>query len=140
MLVDLSKLKNLKISCSFDTYQVLKHVFKTRRGFEKDKEHLYAIGLTRNNKIKYVDLISVGSLTGTIAHPREIFRMAIHKAVGGGIIIAHNHPSGNLTPSEHDKILTNTIKESGNILDIRLVDHIIFTGTGYYSFADEGEL
>ena len=140
MLINHIKFKNLKISRSSDSYQVLKHLFHNLRGFERDKEHLYTIGLTRSNYIKYIDLISFGSLTRTVAHPREIFRMAIHKAVGGGIILAHNHPSGNLRPSEHDKILTKKIKDSGQILDIPLYDHIIFTGDGYYSFADEGEL
>jgi DNA repair protein RadC len=138
MLVDYSKYKNMKITKADIVYDILKERYNALEPFEKDKEHLYAIGLTRRNTIRYIDQVSIGSLIGTVAEPREIFRMAIHQAVGGGIILAHNHPSGNLNPSEADIRLTRRVKNAGEIIDIRLMDHIIFTEDGFYSFANEG--
>ena len=140
MLVDHSKYKNVKITEADIVYDILKEIFDTLEPFEKDKEHLYAIGLTRRNTIRYIDQVSIGSIIGTVAEPREIFRMAIHQAVGGGIILAHTHPSGNLNPSEADIRLTRKVKNAGEIIDIRLMDHIIFTEEGFYSFANEGVL
>jgi len=140
MLVDYTKYKNVKITEADILYPILKEIFNALEPFEKDKEHLYAIGLTRRNTIRYIDQVSIGSLVGTVAEPREIFRMAIHKAVGGGIILAHNHPSGNLKPSEADIRLTRKVKNAGDIIDICLMDHIIFTDEGFYSFANEGVL
>lgn len=139
MLIDHSSYKDKKLVKSDSVFKLLQHVRSDLQPFELDKEYFYSIGLTRSNTIRYLDLISVGSLTATIAEPREIFRMAIHKAVGG-IIIAHNHPSGNLIPSEADKKLTKNIKDAGNIIRIPLIDHIIFSEDGFYSFADEGLL
>jgi DNA repair protein RadC len=140
MLVDHSKYKNVKITKADIVFDILKEIYNTLEQFEKDKEHLYAIGLTRRNTIRYIDQVSIGSMIGTVAEPREIFRMAIHQAVGGGIILAHNHPSGNLKPSEADIRLTKRVKNAGEIIDIHLMDHIIFTEEGFYSFVNEGML
>jgi DNA repair protein RadC len=140
MIIEHRKWKELKISNSKEIYSILCGLWADVRGFDRDKEHLYVIGLTRRNHIRYIDLVSFGSISGTIAHPREIYRVAIHKAVAGGIVLAHNHPSGNLTPSEHDNELTQRIKAAGKILDIPLIDHVIFTDDGYYSYADEGAI
>ena len=137
MIIDHKQFANQKLNAADKVYEVLKSVFFEVKGFDRDKEHFYVIGLTRRNTIKYIDLVSMGSLSATIAEPREIFRIAIHKAVSG-IIIAHNHPSGNLEPSEVDKRLTHKIKEAGKILEIQLIDHVIFTEEGFFSFAHEG--
>ena len=140
MLADHSKYKHIKITTAENVYEILKDLYSELKEFEKDKEHLYTIGLTRRNTIRYIDLVSIGSMTGTVAEPREIFRMAIHLAVGGGIILAHNHPSGNIQPSDNDIRLTKKIKNAGEILEIRLMDHIIFSDEGFYSFTEEGLL
>lgn len=108
--------------------------------FEKDKEYFWVMGITRRNTVRYIDLVSIGSMTFTVAEPREIFRQAIHQAVGGGIIIFHNHPSGNIQPSDADIKLTRKVKEAGRIIGIQLIDHIIFSDEGHYSFANEGML
>jgi len=140
MLVDHTKHKNVKITEADIVYNILKEIYNALEPFEKDKEHLYTIGLTRRNTIRYIDQVSIGSMIGTVAEPREIFRMAIHQAVGGGIILVRNHPSGNLNPSEADIRLTRKVKNAGEIIDIRLMDHIIFTDEGFYSFVNEGIL
>jgi DNA repair protein RadC len=81
--------------------------------------------------------ISAGGLCGTIADVRVIMQTAL-KACSNSIIISHNHPSGNLTPSEADKDLTRKIREAGKVLDIAVLDHLIITSESYFSFADEG--
>ena len=95
--------------------------------------------LNRANRVLgYVD-ISSGGVTGTVADPKLIFSAAL-KANACGIIISHNHPSSSLKPSKADEQLTQKIKCAGEFLDISLLDHIIVTSEGYYSFADEGLL
>jgi DNA repair protein RadC len=95
--------------------------------------------MNRANKVLGIFEASTGGVSGTVADPRLIFAAAI-KGVASGIIIAHNHPSGNLQPSQADIDLTRKIKEGGKLLEIQLLDHIILTSEGYYSFADEGLL
>jgi DNA repair protein RadC len=81
--------------------------------------------------------ISQGGITGTVADPRLIFQAAL-LTNSSALILSHNHPSGNLNPSQADIELTRKIKEGGKILEISLLDHLIISGDGYYSFADEG--
>jgi len=95
--------------------------------------------LNRANKVNLFEIISEGGITGTVADPRIIFRKAVEQDAVS-IIIAHNHPSGNLQPSRADESLTQKIKEAGALLDIKLVDHIIVGGQGYFSFSDSGLL
>jgi DNA repair protein RadC len=83
--------------------------------------------------------VSTGGMTGTVADPKLIFAAAL-KGAACGIILAHNHPSNNLKPSISDEQLTTKIKEGGKLLDIKLLDHLIISSEGYYSFADEGLL
>jgi DNA repair protein RadC len=139
MLIDHSHFKNVKITKADTAFEILISIRKKLEAFEFDKEYLYTIGLTRRNTIKYIDLVSVGCSTFTAAQPTEIFRVAIHCAANS-IILLHNHPSGNLTPSDSDVKLTKKIKEAGRILNIELIDHIIFSEEGFYSFANEGHL
>lgn len=95
--------------------------------------------LNRANKVLGVFEVSTGSTTATVADPKIIFAAAI-KANASGIIIAHNHPSGNLSPSQQDIDLTRKVKDGGKILEVQLLDHVIITTESYYSFADEGIL
>lgn len=101
------------------------------------QESFVVLYLNRRNEILGYYKHSVGGITGTVADPRIIFATAVTSA-SVGMILAHNHPSGNLTPSQADIELTRKIKEGGKLLDIQLLDHVIVTKTGYYSFADEG--
>ena len=100
-------------------------------------EEFWIILLNRANKIISKQLISRGGITGTVADQRIIFKLAIEN-LAVGIILCHNHPSGNLTPSPEDKQLTQNIKTSAKLLDVTILDHLIVTDNGYYSFADEG--
>ena len=100
-------------------------------------EQFKVLFLNRANKVLGIYDVSSGGVTGTVADPKLIFVAAL-KANACAIVISHNHPSGNLKPSQQDEQLTLKIKEAGKFLDIRLLDHIIITSEGYYSFADEG--
>lgn len=107
----------------------------------KDKQHeVFAVAfLNRSNKINHIEIVSEGGITGTVADPRIILKKALeHNAVN--IVLCHNHPSGSLQPSRADEALTKKIKEAATLLDMTVVDHIIVSEDGYYSFADEGIL
>ncbi len=95
--------------------------------------------LNKANKVLGTCTITSGTVSGTIADPKLVFATAL-KANASGIIIAHNHPSGNLKPSKADELITAKIKSGSQYLDINVMDHLIITKEGYYSFADEGLL
>jgi len=102
-------------------------------------EQFKVLFLNRANKVLGVYEVSSGGVTGTVADPRVIFAAAL-KANCCSIIISHNHPSGNLKPSRQDEELTEKIKQAGQLLEIKLLDHLIVCNEGYFSFADEGVL
>lgn len=95
--------------------------------------------LNKANKINHFEIISKGGMTGTVADPRIILRKALEEEATS-IVLCHNHPSGNLKPSQADEDLTQKIKEAAKYFDIKVMDHIIVSEDGYYSFADDGIL
>jgi DNA repair protein RadC len=108
--------------------------------FQYKKHEVFAVVfLNRANKINHFEIVSEGGITGTVADPRIILRKALeHDAIS--IVLCHNHPSGSLKPSRQDEEITQKIKEASKYFDIRVMDHIIVSEEGYYSFADEGIL
>ncbi|MBI2272625.1 MAG: JAB domain-containing protein [Chitinophagaceae bacterium] len=105
----------------------------------RQKEVFAVVFLNRNNTITHLEIISEGGLTGTVADPRVILKKALeHNATG--IILCHNHPSGNRRPSKADEAITQKIKQAASLLDMMVMDHIIVSNEGYFSFADEGML
>lgn len=102
-------------------------------------EQFLVMLLNRSNKVLGVARISVGSVDSTVADPKKIFHTAL-AANASGIILAHNHPSGALKPSEPDVRITRKCKEAGAFLELPVLDHLIVTRSGYFSFADEGLL
>ena len=107
----------------------------------KDYRHevFAVIFLNRANKINHFEIVSAGGITGTVADPRVILKKALEENAIS-IILCHNHPSGSLKPSRADEELTIKIKEAAKYFDIKVIDHIIVSEDGYYSFADEGIL
>ena len=97
------------------------------------------IFLNRSNKINHFEIISEGGITGTVADPRIILKKALEEEAVN-LILCHNHPSGSLRPSRVDEQLTSRIRDAARLLDITVLDHIIVSDAGYYSFADEGLL
>lgn len=111
-----------------------------RATLEYRKQEVFAVVfLNRGNKITHIEIISEGGMTGTVADPRIILKKSLeHDATA--IILCHNHPSGHLRPSMADELLTQKIKQAAAYFDIRIMDHIIVSNEGYFSFADEGLL
>lgn len=126
-----------KVLSSVDAYQILLPTFK--EGAMNYKEYFKVLFLNQANLVLGYTLISEGGLTSTDVDIRIILQAAL-LTNSVALILAHNHPSGRLIPSQEDIKLTQEIKEAAKIMRITVVDHIILTGEGYYSFADEGFL
>ncbi|RYF67567.1 MAG: DNA repair protein RadC [Cytophagaceae bacterium] len=123
-----------KVTCSRDAYnEMIPHLI------DKPHEEFWILLMNRANEIMRPVLISTGGVSGTVADPKVIFKQAIEH-MASSMILFHNHPSGNLQPSQADKDLTKKLKEAGRLLDIPVLDHLIFTDKAYFSFADEGIL
>ena len=124
------------IRSSRDIYEILQPLFSNSIDWQ---EEMLMLCLNQANKVVSYYRVSRGGMTGTVCDPRIVFTVALN-AGACKIILAHNHPSGNLTPSEADKTITKKITGAGQFMDILLLDHLIVTDEGYYSFSDEGML
>ncbi len=124
----------VRITGSRDIYSLMNRYFE-----DLNHEEFWIILLNRSNKVLSKHLISKGGQSGTIADPKIIFQTALENHASS-VILAHNHPSGNLKPSQADINLTQRIISAGNLLDISILDHLIFTNDSYLSFADESLL
>lgn len=126
--------KVAKIIGSSDAYDQL-------RGHMEDLNHevFWVLYLNQNNRVIGSEKISEGGITGTVIDVRILLRKALER-LACGIIIAHNHPSGNLSPSEPDQKITKQIDHACKLMDVALLDHLIISSSGYYSFRDEGKL
>jgi len=131
------KLQEAKVSVASPSrvYELLKAYFKTLDAVDRDKEYFLVLHLDVRNRIKLLDLVSVGTLNQSLVHPREVFTRAIGKRTSA-VILAHNHPSGETSPSYEDISITNRLCQAGKILAIDVIDHIIFTDKEFYSFKD----
>lgn len=103
------------------------------------KEHFICLFLNTKNRLICKETVSIGSLNAAIVHPREIFRAAI-KRCSASLICAHNHPSGDATPSTEDLILTKRLREAGEIIGIEVLDHVIIGGNRFYSLKENGHI
>jgi DNA repair protein RadC len=136
MIVRLNKNQKLQFTNPSHVYFLVNWFLKMQQPYDRDKEFFFVFGLKRNNFIQFMDVVSMGTLTATVVSGREVFRNPI-KYASAGIILSHNHPSGNKQPSESDKILTQKLVIAGETLDIFVIDHVIVTtDCGYYSFAE----
>ena len=131
--------KNVAIKNPIDIAKILQDILKTEDKIDQEKEHFYIIHLNNRNNIKMIELATLGTLNSSLIHPRETYRRAILEG-SAKIMIAHNHPSGTVEPSEDDLIITQQLKRAGNIIDIELLDHIIFTEKNYLSFKQKNLL
>ncbi|GHB76150.1 RadC family protein [Persicitalea jodogahamensis] len=127
-------LRQRRITSAKDAYDEIRPYL-----LDKPHEEFWILLLNRANEVLRPVQISSGGVAGTVADPKLIFKHALEQ-LASSIILFHNHPSGNLTPSQADKDLTRKLKEAGRMLDLPVLDHLIFTDGGYYSFADEGIL
>lgn len=127
-----------KISASITNSKMLADYFISRL---KDLAHeeFHVAYLSQSNKILKMESVSRGGITGTVADPRIILGNAL-EVKATGIVLCHNHPSGNLKPSRADTELTQKLKQAASFMDIRVLDHLIVSEEGYFSFADDGIL
>jgi len=123
-----------KITCTKDLVDLTKKDFKNKK-----KEILKVVSLDSRNKILSIDKVSIGTINTNISHPREVFLSAI-KNRSTSIILIHNHPSGEVKPSAGDIRNTKEIKETGEVVGIKLKDHIIISEDKYFSFLEENYL
>ena len=127
------KPEGLKIQSPREVLPLLQH-YRDRK-----QEHFLTISLNGANEVMTVRVVTIGLINMSHVHPREVFADIITERASS-LIVAHNHPSGSLTPSSEDIRVTRQLREAGDILGIKLLDHIIFGTRGYYSFLEHGEL
>ena len=123
-----------QIKCSKDVADIFQPLLS-----DLAHEEFWILFLNRSNKVINMMKLSQGGVSGTVTDVRIVMKKAI-EYLASGIIVCHNHPSGNLNPSESDTKITQKIKEAGNLMDIQLLDHLIISDREYYSFADNGVL
>lgn len=124
--------KRIQLRTSRDAYDFIKSAL-----IDLPHEEFWVLHLNRANFITKKTMVSRGGISGTIADARLIFRSALEQ-MSSAIVLCHNHPSGNLQPSDADKHLTRKMVETGKIMEIPVLDHIIVTDNSYFSFADQG--
>lgn len=128
------KIEIVKITTSKDVFTLMKPLVH-----DKTYEEFWVIYLNNSNKILAKQLCSMGGITSTVVDVRLLYKRALELSAVG-IIVCHNHPSGNVQPSISDRELTDKIKQAGDSLDIQLLDHLIIGEKSYFSFADQGEI
>jgi len=127
--------ERIKINGSVGAYELLMNNWAEET--IELKEEFKILLLNRAHKVLGISIISAGGISGTVVDPKLIFVTAL-KANCSSVIFAHNHPSGNLQPSQADIQLTRKLVQSGKLLELQIIDHLIITTSGYFSFADQG--
>jgi DNA repair protein RadC len=126
--------EQFQITSSKDVFQIMFPLYE-----DLNHEEFWLVLLNTANKVIGKSMLSKGGRAGTVVDVKILFEEVLsYKATS--VILTHNHPSGNLKPSNEDRILTKRISEAGKLLDIKILDHLIFANAGYYSFSDEGDL
>lgn len=105
----------------------------------ESKEHFLALHLNSKNHLICLEIVSIGSLSATVVHPREVFKSALLSSAAA-LIFLHNHPSGDPVPSNEDREITKRLQQAGELLGIRVLDHLVLGGSSFHSFADQGQL
>jgi DNA repair protein RadC len=146
MHVELSEEQKIKVMNSADVYSVMQQILLRESKIERDYEHLYVVGLAANNRIIYIELVSLGAINHTVVEPMQVFRVGILKGAVQ-LILVHNHPSAeldppgsDLQPSEPDNDMTDRMIQVGKIVNIRVIDHLVISTKSYYSYQESGLL
>jgi len=117
-------------------FDITKELMEAEDEVDRDKEHFWVFHLDVRNRIKLIELVSLGTLNSSLVHPREVFTRAVGLR-SAQIIIAHNHPSEEHTPSDEDIVLTKRLKKAGELLGIELIDHVVAAESGYSSMKEK---
>lgn len=137
MDIKLTEEEKIKVLNSDDIYGIMQRILLREDKIDQDREHFWVIGLATNSRILFIELISLGSVNKTLAEPMEVFSFALQKRAVK-IILCHNHPSGELKPSEGDKNVSDKLIQVGIIVDTEVIDHLIISDKSYLSFKDIG--
>lgn len=135
MNVRLTKEQKIQIANSNQVYTIMQSILLRENALARKKEHFWVIGLNNANIILYIELVALGSTNEAILSPMEIYNLAVHKK-STKVILCHNHPSGNLSPSAEDIHITNKLKEGGKLLGMQLLDHLIINEEKYLSMKE----
>jgi DNA repair protein RadC len=127
----------IKVQSPTEVAKVFQDLLALEDTIDQEKEHYYIMHLDTRSQVNMVELVTIGVLNSSVVHPRETYRRAVI-AGSAAIIIAHNHPSGEVDPSDEDTKVTKAMFEAGSILGINMLDHIIFTKDKYFSFKNNG--
>ena len=125
-----------RTAASEDVVRVARPIFAE---LDADKEHFVLLALNNKNRINGYKVISTGTLTASLIRPGDVYRAALHLAATA-VVFVHNHPSGDPAPSQEDVEITRRLKECGEMLAIRVLNHVILGADRYYSFSDRGLL
>lgn len=139
MDIKLSDAEKIKILNGDDLYGIMQKILLRENKIDRNREHFWVVGLENNNRILFIELVSLGTVNKSLAEPMEVFSLALQKRAVK-IILVHNHPSGELLPSESDKDVTDRLIQVGKIVNTPIVDHLIITETSFYSFTFMGLL
>ena len=139
MNIELTPEQRVTIINADRLYVVMQGVLLREEMIDQEKEHFWVVSLDINNRLLHVELISLGSYTSTVVEPMNAFRVALIKG-SIKVILAHNHPGGNLKPSTDDKEITDRLIQVGIILNVPVYDHLIISTTNFYSFRNSGLL
>lgn len=137
--VRLTSNDKIRILNSDDLFAVMQKILIRQDKIRQRSEYFWLIGLETDQTINFIELVAIGAVNYVNLKPREIYRFAVAKNVPK-IILAHNHPSGNLNPSEEDKKLTKELIKGGELLGVEVLDHLIISTEGFTSLADQGLL
>jgi DNA repair protein RadC len=139
MNIQLTEAEKIKVLNSDDIYGIMQKVLLREQKIDQNREHFWVIGLEFNQRILFVELISLGSVKKALVEPMEVFSFALQKRAVK-IVLCHNHPSGELKPSDADKDITDKLIQVGLIVDTPVIDHLIISDKSYLSFVDIGLL
>ncbi|NOU19846.1 MAG: DNA repair protein [Bacteroidales bacterium] len=137
MNIKLTRKQRIKIRSCDDAFKVMKEILLREDKIDRDKEHFWVMGLAPSTRIQYVELVSLGCVAATYAEPINVFRFALTKGCTK-VILIHNHPSGNLTPSEKDIDLTDHLIQVGRIIKVEVLDHLVISTKSFEGFGDLG--
>jgi DNA repair protein RadC len=135
MNVGLTAEQKIKISNSDDIFEIMRRILMRENRLAREKEHF--IGLNIRSRILYIELVSLGNQAQSIVDPMEVFQLAVLKK-SPYVILVHNHPSGELSPSSQDREITKKLRSGGELLNIEILDHLIVSEDDYLSFRDRG--
>lgn len=135
MKIKLTKQQKIKVESPNKLYEIMQKILLRESEIDRNKEHFWTISLDHANRIINIELVSLGTANRTLVEPTDVFSIPLQKQAKK-LIIVHNHPSGELEPSEADKDITDRLIQVGRITNVSLIDHLIISEENYYSFND----